>query len=303
MELSLGIKSDPVLYRYSFESLFAFMQENGVNKLQLGSFFELYSVDEDFFVRLRAQAESYGIHIKSCFTAHRELGGFFTGDRSLEKVARASYERLIRVAAVLGADFVGSNPGAVLRDRMQTKPQGIACYIAHMHELMVYARDQGLRALTVEPMSSLAEPPATPDEISDMMQTFADWHAAHPDSTVPVYLCGDTSHGVADRDRRVVHSNVDLFVHQIPWMAEFHFKNTDAIFNSTFGFSADDCRRGIVDLAQIKALIDANQAAFPVPDLTGYLELGGPKLGRDYADPLLYSQLKSSLDALKSHFG
>ena len=303
MDFSIGIKSDPIEYRYSFESLFGFMRDNGIGKLQLGSFFELYSVDDDYFCRLREKADAFGIHIKSCFTAHRELGGFFTQDASLEKVARHNYERFIRAAGKLGADFVGSNPGAVYRDQMHIKQAGIDCYIRHMKELMAYAKEQGLRALTLEPMSCLAEPPSTPDEISMMLQTFADWHAAHPQTTVPVYICGDITHGVANAERRVIHDNIDLFAHQIPWMAEFHFKNTDAIFGSTFGFSEDDSRRGIVDLASLRQLMDENKTRFPVADISGYLELSGPKTGRDYTDPLLYPQLKVSLDAIKTHFG
>lgn len=303
MNFSIGLKSDPIEYRYSFDSLFAFMQENRISKLQLGTFFELYSVDDDYFSRLREKADRYGVHIKSCFTAHRELGGFFSGDSSLIKVARLNFERLIRVASLLGADFVGSNPGAVFRDRMDTKADGIACYVSHMRELMAYAKCLGIRALTLEPMSCLAEPPSTPDEISDLMQTFAAWHAKHSETTVPVYICGDISHGVADRNKRVIHSNMDLFVHQIPWLTEFHFKNTDAIFASTFGFSEEECRRGIVDLATVRQLIETHADEFPISDLTGYLELGGPKTGRDYSDPLLYEQLKVSLTAIKQIFG
>ncbi len=303
MKLTLGIKSDPIEYRYSFDSLFAFMQENGIVELQLGSFFELYSVDDDYLHRLREKARSKGVRIKSCFTAHRELGGFFTGDPSLEKVARINYERFIKIAALLGADFVGSNPGAVFRDRPTTKQAGIDCYIRHVKELMFLAKEQGLRGLTVEPMSCLAEPPSTPEEISHMMQAFAHWHGQHQQTTVPVYLCGDISHGIADRDQNIIHDHVSLFAHEIPWMAEFHFKNTDRIYGSTFGFSSQELEKGIVNLAGLKVLIDQRQEEFPVADLTGYLEINGPKTGRDWSDHLLYNQLKASLDALKSQFG
>ena len=37
-------------------------------------------------------------------------------------------------------------------------------------------------------------------------------------------------------------------------------------------------------------------------DLTGYLELGGPKLGRDYSDPLLRDELVESIEAIREVF-
>ena len=61
-----------------------------------------------------------------------------------------------------------------------------------------------------------------------------------------------------------MHDNWSLFEMQVPWMREFHFKNTDSIFNSTFGFGPEERGRGIVDLARLKAVIDANAGRFPV---------------------------------------
>ena len=128
------------------------------------------------------------------------------------------------------------------------------------------------------------------------------WHSSHAESTVPLHLCGDISHGIADSEGRVVHDNWSLFEMQIPWMREFHFKNTDAIFNSTFGFSPEECSRGIVDLGRLKGLIDANAGRFPCGEVTGYLEIGGPKLGREYSDMHLERMLVESLQALKAVF-
>jgi hypothetical protein len=85
-------------------------------------------------------------------------------------------------------------------------------------------------------------------------------------------------------------------------MREFHFKNTDAIFNSTFGFDPAERKRGIVDLARLKGLIDANAARFPCGEVTGYLEISGPKLGREYADRHLERMLVDSIQALKAVF-
>lgn len=298
VKLHLGIKSDPVEYRYSYEWLFRFMHRKGLKFLQLGSFFELYHLSDAFFIELRDTASAYGVRIKSCFTAHRELGGFFTGNHHLESVARRCYERFIEVASLVGADYVGSNPGAIYRDNGRYKISAIACYTRHMNELSHIAGDHGLSGLTLEPMSSLFEPPTTPDEITSMIA------ACRVDRTagVPVYICGDISHGLIDHNNGLVYGHERLFEHAIPWMAEFHFKNTDSSYNSTFGFGSDNDERGIVDLGRIRQIVYENESAWPVEEVVGYLEIGGPKLGRDYSDPLLESQLEDSVDGIRAVF-
>ena len=85
-------------------------------------------------------------------------------------------------------------------------------------------------------------------------------------------------------------------------MWEFHFKNTDAIFDATFGFGPEERARGIVDLQRLKALIKGNAGRFPVKEITGYLELNGPKTGRDYTDAHLERMLVQSLEAIKAVF-
>jgi hypothetical protein len=99
-----------------------------------------------------------------------------------------------------------------------------------------------------------------------------------------------------------VHDNWSLFEQEIPWMWEFHFKNTDAIFDSTFGFGPEDSARGVVDLRRLKRLIEGNKDRFPVKQITGYLELNGPKTGRDYADAKLENMLVQSLKAIQAVF-
>lgn len=301
MDMNIGIKSDPVEYRYSYEWLFKILRKCGINYIQLGSFFELYFLPDDYFNELRELAYKYDVRIKSCFTTHRELGGFFAGNPHLEKVARRNYERYIEVAAILGADFVGSNPGAVYRDRMNLKNEGIECYLRHMRELMHFAFDKGLKGLTIEPMSCLAEPPTLPEETSYMLGMLNEYHIKNRD-TVPVYICGDISHGYADADKKIIHDNYSLFESQIPYMCEFHFKNTDNIFNSTFGFSKEESSRGIVKLERVRDIIDGNEKNFPLSELTGYLEIGGPKLGRDYSDCRLEEQILSSFAAIREVF-
>lgn len=106
-----------------------------------------------------------------------------------------------------------------------------------MRELQHMAKEHGLKALCIEPMSCMAEPPTTPDEMKYYIGTLHQYHQAHAHNTVPVWLCGDISHGLCDADTKEVYSNIDLFVAGMPMMAEFHFKNTDAIYNSTFGFA------------------------------------------------------------------
>lgn len=303
MKITLGLKTDPIETRYSFPWLFDLLAEEGVRNVQLGSFYELYWLEDSYFTDLRREAEARGLRIRSVFTAHRELGGFFVGDPRMERAARRGFDRLLEVGALVGAENVGSNPGAVYRDRASLKDAGIACYLAHLRGLSRTARRLGLKALTMEPMSCLAEPPTTPAEMEQMCGAMAEDHRAHPAETVPTYLCGDISHGLCDADKRVVYSNEELFVAGIPWMCEFHFKNTDAVFGSTFGFSPEEAKRGIVDLARFRALCEANAARWPVEEVVGYLEIGGPKTGRDYSDPHLGRELRTSLRAIRAVFG
>ena len=300
MQLELGIKTDPIEYRYSYDWLFSLMNELDIRCVQMGSFFELYSVEDRFFTDLRRKAENHSIRIKSCFTTHRELGGFFTGNPYLERAARKNYERYINIAAQLGADYVGSNPGTVYRDNMKHKQKGIDCYLDHMKELMKIAKTAGLKALTMEPMSSSNEPPSFPDEYDYMVGTLLRYHTSKPDETVPVYLCGDISHGVADNTGRTVHSNIELFEYGIPNMAEFHIKNTDSLYNSTFGFSAEERKRGIVDIDQVLSIIRERSSEWPVHEVIGYYETAGPKMGRDYSDPFLRDVLTESLLYVKN---
>ena len=299
--IRLGVKSDPIEYRYSFDWLFRIMAEEGVDALQVGSIFEMYQLEDGYFSGLRKRAEAYGIRIESLFTAHRELGGFFLCDPYWERVARRNYERYIEVGALLGARHVGSNPGAVLRDCMEDKVEGTACYLRNMKELMHYAHARGIACLTMEPMSCLAEPPTLPEEIKAMAEELAEYHAAHG-GTVPVRYCADTSHGYADAQKRVVHTPLAQFEATLPWLGEFHVKNTDGIFGSTFGFTAAERERGIVDLAAVRDLLAARRDVIPEQDLVAYLEIGGPKTGRDYSDGCLEEALRSSLAHMKEVF-
>lgn len=303
MKIELGLKTDPIETRYSFDWLFDLLVEEDIKNIQLGSFYELYWLEDSYFTDLRAKAEARGLRIKSIFTAHRELGGFFVGDPRMEKAARQGFQRLLEVGALVGADYVGSNPGAVYRDRPESKSSGIACYLQHLKELTREARRLGLKGLSMEPMSCLAEPPTTPEEMDFLCGEMAAHHRANPTDTVPTYLCGDISHGLCDSEKRVIHSNTDLFLAGLPWMCEFHFKNTDAVFGSTFGFNEEENKRGIVDLEAFRSLCDKHSDRWPVDDVVGYLEIGGPKIGRDYSDPLLGRELRASLRAVKAAFG
>ncbi len=301
--ISLGIKTDPIETRYSYEWLFSITRDEGVPFIQLGSFFELYSLDDTYFLRLRELAEQKKVRIKSVFTAHRELGGFFYVDPFMEKVARENFERLIHVSSLLGADYCGSNPGAVYRDRLNTKEKGIQCYLSNMKELMHLASDKKLKGLTIEPMSSMAEPPATTGEMDRMIEELGSYHKNHLFDTVPVYLCGDISHGLVDKNFNIIVTNTTLFKHGLAYMAEFHFKNTDSIYCNTFGFSAEEIKKGIINLEEIKSIIYQNKDKIPVKDMVGYLEIQGPKTGRDYSDKLLELNIRESIRALKAIFG
>jgi len=297
--LKLGVKTDPTQYRYSYPWLFRLLAEEGLSAVQLGTFFEIYQLPDEYFLQLRCQAEDLGLRITSVFTAHRELGGFFREEPGCEAVARRSFERLIEVGALLGARSVGSNPGAVYRDRMDAKPRGVERYLRHLRELMELAHERGVPWLTIEPMSCLAEPPTLPEEICQMADALAAYHDRHPDTTARVGFCADIAHGYADSAGTVRHDHLELLAAAVPHLVELHLKNTDARYNSTFGFGPAERALGIIQIEPIRRLLLAQAQSIPVSELVGYLEIGGPKLGRDYSDPDLAEQLRASLRYLK----
>lgn len=302
LQLHLGVKTDPIEYRYSYEWLFRLLAEEGVSRVQLGSFFELYHLPQAYFVSVRRQAEAFGLRVESVFTAHRELGGFFRNEPGWADAARRNYARLIDVGALLGAASAGSSAGAVLRDRMGEKAAGMDCYLRHMRDLMGYAKMRGLRCLTIEPMSCLAEPPTTPDELVSMAESLLAHHRAHPDETVPVGYCFDVSHGYADEQGVVRYTPMQLLEAAMPYVMELHLKNTDGMFHSTFGFTEEDRKNGIVDVAAVVDALVSRADRLPVSELAGYLELPGPKWGRDYSDIELEGQLRESLRYLREVF-
>jgi len=297
----LGVKSDPILYRYTYDWLFAIMASEGVRHLQLGTFFELYDLPDIFFTDLRHKADSAGVVISSIFTAHRELGGFFRDDGpGWEDVARRRFERLVDIAGLLGAKRVGSNPGAVLRDRMASKSKGLQTYIKHFKTLMHRAANVGVEWLTIEPMSCVAEPPTLPQEMTELMRELDAHHAANAKTTARPGFCIDVAHGYADVNRNVVCDHMELMRAALPWTCETHLKNTDASYDSTFGFGAADRARGVIDAVAVRDFYTAHAGELPVRELVGYLEIGGPKLGRDYSDPNLEAMLHESLRHLRA---
>jgi hypothetical protein len=303
MTVHVGVKSDPIESRYSFDWLFGIMKDCGVERMQYGSSLATLVADDEYLRGLRGRAEKRGIRIDSLFSSIREFGGFASGDPALSRATVRFWRKLIHAASILGAASAGTNASVTMRDRPESREPGIARFLAEAPGLMVYARSEGLSALTTEPMSSVWEYPSTPEELASLGTSMDGVHARNAGGTVPLRYCGDISHGVADAERTVVHDNWSLFEAAIPWMSEFHFKNTDSIFNATFGFGPAERERGIVDLARLRALVERNADRFPVREITGYLEIGGPKVGRDYTDPALGAALGESLAALTAHFG
>ena len=96
LTLHVGLKTDSVQYRYSYEWLFRLLAEEGIGHAQLGSFFELYQLPDEYFIALRRQAESYGVRISSVFTTHRELGGCFRQEPGWADVTLRAYRRIAR---------------------------------------------------------------------------------------------------------------------------------------------------------------------------------------------------------------
>jgi ribulose-phosphate 3-epimerase len=299
LTLQLGVKTDPTQYRFSYQWLFRLLAEEGVHYVQLGTFFEIYHLPDEYFLQLRRQAEDSGVRIHSIFTAHRELGGFLIDEPGWETVARRNFERLIHVGSLVGAQSVGSNPGAVYRDRMGSKRRGVQRYLRHMKELMGLACEQGVPWLVIEPMSCLAEPPTLPDEIRQMADELTAWHDQHPDATARVGYCTDIAHAYADGDLTVHNDHLEMLQATLPYLYEIHLKNTDPQYSSTFGFSSEERRLGIIEIEPVRQMLLAGVETIPVDELVGYLEIGGPKLGRDYSDKELDGQLRASLSYLK----
>jgi sugar phosphate isomerase/epimerase len=302
LTLRVGLKTDPVEYRFSYEWLFRLLAEEGIEHAQLGSFFELYQLPDEFFLELRRQAAAYGVRISSVFTTHRELGGCFRREPGWEAVMLHSYRRMIEVGALLGSSSVGGNPGSVLRDQPEMKAVGMERYLAAMKQLMAYAHMVGLPYVTIEPMSCLAEPPTLPEEIVALGEELSRYHARHPEHTSGVGYCVDVAHGYRDQEGALVWDNVVLFRATLPYLNHVHLKNTDTRFDATFGFTEAERQRGIVQVETFRDLLLANADLLPEKEVVGYLEIGGPKLGRDYSDHKLEGMLRESLRYLRETF-
>jgi sugar phosphate isomerase/epimerase len=302
LTLHVGLKTDSVQYRYSYEWLFRLLAEEGIEHAQLGSFFEMYQLPDEYFIDLRRKAERYGVRISSVFTTHRELGGWFRQEPGWEDVSLRAFRRMIEIGALLGADAVGGSAGAVLRDQMESKARGVRRYVAAMKQLMGYAYECGVSALLIEPMSCLAEPPTLPDEIVAIAAELDARHAAHPTSTSPAGYCVDVAHGYLDGAGDPGYDNVALFRTTLPYLRSVHLKNTDNRFDATFGFTAAERQRGIIQVETFRDLLLANADRLPVKEVVGYLEIAGPKLGRDYSDRNLEGMLRESLRHLRETF-
>ncbi len=56
MHVPLGIKTDPIETRYTFDWLFELLEELGVRFVQLGSFAEIFNLEDGWFAELREKA-------------------------------------------------------------------------------------------------------------------------------------------------------------------------------------------------------------------------------------------------------
>lgn len=300
LTLQLGVKTDPIEYRFSYEWLFRLMAEEGVRHAQLGSFFEMTLLPDEFFHYLRKQAERYGIRISSVFTTHRELGGCFRSEPGWEDVTQRTFCRFLEIGALVGAETVGGNAGAVLRDQMDRKDAGVERYLRFIKEMLVYAHRCDVPCVTIEPMSCLAEPPTLPEEIRAWGEELTAYHQAYPERTAAFGYCVDVAHGYADRDGCVVWDHMHLLQAALPYTRALHLKNTDQRYEATFGFTEEERERGIIQIAAVRELVLTHADQIPVDTLVGYLEIGGPKLGRDYSDHKLERQLRESFRYLKT---
>jgi ribulose-phosphate 3-epimerase len=88
----------------------------------------------------------------------------------------------------------------------------------------------------------------------------------------------------------------------LPYLREIHLKNTDRLFNATFGFSETERAQGIIQVERIRDVLLTHAEVIPVNEVVGYLEIGGPKTGRDYSDFKLEGMLRQSLRYLQKTF-
>jgi len=299
LTLQLGVKTDPIEYRFSYEWLFRLMAEEGVQHAQLGSFFEMTLLPDEFFVHLRRQAEQYGIRISSVFTTHRELGGCFRSEPGWEDVTRRTFRRFIEIGALVGADTVGGNAGAVLRDQMHTKDAGMQRYLRFIKEMLAYAHRCGVPCVTIEPMSCLAEPPTLPEEIRAWGEELTAHQTSHAAHTATFGYCVDVAHGYVNQEGHLVWDHMQLLYAALPYTRALHLKNTDQRYEATFGFTEEERARGIIQIPAVRELVLTHADQLPVDTLVGYLEISGPKLGRDYSDYQLERQLRGSFRYLK----
>ena len=122
-------------------------------------------------------------------------------------------------------------------------------------------------------------------------------------SSSPAGYCVDIAHGYLDRiQRAAVTTTSRSFAPPCPICTIVHLKNTDARFDATFGFTAAERQRGIIQVETFRDLLLANADRLPVKEVVGYLEVAGPKLGRDYSDCKLEGMLRESLRHLRETF-
>ncbi|HDP34937.1 MAG TPA: ribulose-phosphate 3-epimerase, partial [Candidatus Hydrogenedentes bacterium] len=127
------------------------------------------------------------------------------------------------------------------------------------------------------------------------------YHRNTPE-TAGVGVCLDTSHGYADEDGIIRVKPEQMLEASLPWLAELHLKNTDDMYCSTFGFSEMEQVRGIVNLADVRDALRLHSEKLSRSHLVAYLEVAGPKLGRDYTDRRLEEEIEASILHLKSVF-
>ena len=302
LTLEVGVKTDPIQYRYSFPWLFRIMKEEGIFHVQLGSFFELYQLPDEFFLWLRDTAAAFDMSITSVFTTHRELGGFLREEIGFPDVTARSYCRLVEVGALLGARSVGSSVGAVLRDGMEFKGRGVARFLEGMKAIMEYAGERGVPCINLEVMSSIAEPPTLLEEIEGIAGDLNEYHQANSRDTALLGYLVDISHGYVNEDRRMKLTVIQQLEKALPYLQELHLRNTDRYLEKTFGFTPEERERGSVRVEEVRDFLISHEDIIPNRRLVGYLEIPGPKFGRDYSDPELEDSLRQSIRYLKNAF-
>jgi len=194
-----------------------------------------------------------GVRIGSTFTgaiayAHSLLA--HPSDQ-LGSHALAWYESALHVTAQLGAESCGGYMGAIsLRECADEarRQAGLEGLIQSVRRLRRLSAELGLQAVLWELMPSDLEPPHTPSETEQILQT------ANEGIGVPVWLCFDLGHCCASDLPEPGEPEVWL-ERLLSWTQMVHLQQTDGRDDHHWPFAERYAGRGIINPRRIVELV------------------------------------------------